>query len=167
MNFRKLSPLEAPILAEMAKRIFVDSWERPWKEEEFRRLLLQPAIQGWLVFKEDNPQGFILSSIIGEEAEIFSLGILADFRRQGLGRALILHLVENASPDLRRIFLEVAQENHAASAFYGRLGFEICGKRPRYYDRASESAKEGTKHAPMDAIVMRASAATIVKQAAS
>jgi ribosomal-protein-alanine N-acetyltransferase len=35
----------------------------------------------------------------------------------------------------QKIFLEVAEDNHAAFAFYTKTGFVITGKRAGYYKR--------------------------------
>jgi ribosomal-protein-alanine N-acetyltransferase len=82
--------------------------------------------------------GFIVSRQVGPaESEILNLAVAPEFRRQGLGRRLIRHVL-----DLRpgRYCLEVRESNHGARAFYESLGFRVAGRRPTYYDNPPEAA---------------------------
>jgi [ribosomal protein S18]-alanine N-acetyltransferase len=36
-------------------------------------------------------------------------------------------------------YLEVRESNAAAQSLYASLGFQVCGKRPAYYTRPSET----------------------------
>ncbi|MFA4893699.1 GNAT family N-acetyltransferase, partial [Brevundimonas sp.] len=49
---------------------------------------------------------------------------------------------EAAARGARRLFLEVAEDNEAARALYGRAGFSEAGRRPRYYARADGSRRD-------------------------
>lgn len=76
-----------------------------------------------------------------EEAHITLLGIHPDFRQQGLGTLLLLSLLEDAiSRNLSRATLEVNVNNIKAINLYRKIGFEIAGKRRRYYQSTGEDA---------------------------
>lgn len=69
-----------------------------------------------------------------EEAHITLLGIDPHFRRQGLGRWLLIQLLQLAGDrGLTHATLEVRKSNQAALALYTGLGFRVAGERPRYY----------------------------------
>lgn len=69
-----------------------------------------------------------------DEAHITLLGILPTHQRQGLGRWLLLHLLEDACErEMSRATLEVRVSNQRAIDLYKSLGFSALGKRKHYY----------------------------------
>jgi RimJ/RimL family protein N-acetyltransferase len=66
-----------------------------------------------------------------------SLGItiLKDFRRIGIGTAMMVRLIEWAKKqeDLEKISLTVFSTNKAAINLYGKFGFKIEGKSKKQY----------------------------------
>ncbi|MEL7232650.1 MAG: GNAT family N-acetyltransferase, partial [Pseudomonadota bacterium] len=59
-------------------------------------------------------------------------------RGQGLAGRVLKHAeVSCRAKGLCDIFLEVAEDNHAARALYIRLGYEPIGRRPAYYKTKS------------------------------
>ena len=76
-----------------------------------------------------------------DEAHITTFGVHPDWRRQGIGRQLLLNLVElSRAIGARRMTLEVRVSNEAAQALYRSFGFEAAGRRPRYYSDDGEDA---------------------------
>ena len=87
-----------------------------------------------------DPLGFILCRLAADEAEILSLGVTPDARRQGCAVALVEAAMRHAAVHgARRLYLEVAEDNAAARALYRSSGFEAVGRREAYY-RRSEGA---------------------------
>ncbi|MDR2075478.1 MAG: GNAT family N-acetyltransferase [Desulfovibrio sp.] len=75
------------------------------------------------------------------DLEIYNLGVLPEFRRRGLGRALLVLGLELAAElGARRAVLEVRPGNEEAMALYAGLGFTPCGRRKRYYADSGEDA---------------------------
>lgn len=56
-------------------------------------------------------------------AEISNLFVVASYRGQGIGTALIRYLIAQCPMGCRWIEIGVAHDNHAAYALYRRLGF--------------------------------------------
>ncbi|MBS7791055.1 GNAT family N-acetyltransferase [Roseococcus sp. SDR] len=80
------------------------------------------------------PGGFILARRVLDEAEILTLAVHPDHRRQGLGEALVeTAAVVTAAAGARVMFLEVAEDNAPAMALYAKAGFERAGRRRDYY----------------------------------
>ncbi len=95
--------------------------------------------------KQQTPLGFVLWRLLGDEAEILTLGVAPEGRRKGVATALLARSVCDAgNAGAARMFLEVGAHNAAAIALYRKFGFEQIGKRPSYY-------RDGG-----DALVMRA-----------
>ena len=78
--------------------------------------------------------GFISARRIAVEGEILNLAVKPEFRRQGIGHALVSVILERFHRDgVRQVFGEVRESNHAAISFYERLGFRQIGRREAYY----------------------------------
>ena len=62
------------------------------------------------------------------------LAVDPDQRRRGLGRAVLRHLLMDASnAGVKQAILDVAHDNDAAQALYSSFGFETIGRRAYYY----------------------------------
>jgi [ribosomal protein S18]-alanine N-acetyltransferase len=133
-----LMPLKPADSADVA-RLHVDGFHRPWSDGEFRALLSEGTVFGYLAKAEGKPEaspaGFILLRLAAGEAEILTLAVSKSMRRHGLGRRLVdeslrrLHALRAEA-----LFLEVDGTNKPAIALYKRLGFKKVGERPAYYE---------------------------------
>lgn len=116
---------------------------RPWSAEEIAAIL-----SGKGAFLLTETQSFLIGRAIADEAELLTLAVAPDRRRQGSGRRLLTaFLTESARLGAATAFLEVAADNTPALALYRRNGFEEAGLRRGYYRDAPGEA--------LDAIVMR------------
>lgn len=71
---------------------------------------------------------------IVDEAHITVLAVDPRYQRRGLGKWLLVNLLEDACHrTLTRATLEVRPSNSLALALYESLGFEALGRRRRYY----------------------------------
>jgi len=83
------------------------------------------------------PVGLVLARVVAEDCEILSLGVAPPWRRRGVGQRLLNAVLEEARClGARAVFLEVAEDNAAARAFYLAESFARIGRRPKYYRRA-------------------------------
>eukprot|EP00045_Choanoeca_perplexa_P003605 m.32164 g.32164 ORF g.32164 m.32164 type:complete len:220 (+) comp12134_c0_seq1:118-777(+) len=67
---------------------------------------------------------------------IMTLGVLPQMRRHGLGRQLLLHLVQEQRlryPTVEQAYLHVLESNQPAFTFYRSFGFEYVGVLENYY----------------------------------
>jgi ribosomal-protein-alanine acetyltransferase len=80
------------------------------------------------------------------QADVQTIAVAEQSRRQGIGAALLdALLAEAAAREAAEVFLEVRADNPGAEALYVSRGFERIAIRPRYYQ------PDG-----VDAVVMRA-----------
>ena len=85
---------------------------------------------------EAEVDGFLLWRRAADEAEIVTLAVRPEARRQGLGGRLLDRTLSRARDQgVARLLLEVAHDNDAALALYASRGFERAGRRPAYYAR--------------------------------
>ncbi|MBK8012823.1 MAG: GNAT family N-acetyltransferase [Deltaproteobacteria bacterium] len=82
----------------------------------------------------ENLVGFVLGSIVLDEACLLLLAVLGPFQRQGVGAAL-LGAFEARARDLgaTSAYLEVAVDNGPARSLYETKGYEREAIRRRYY----------------------------------
>ncbi len=82
--------------------------------------------------------GFLVGRTLGQrEHEILNLAVAPEFRRQGIGRALIGAWLERA---VGNVFIEVRTSNTTGRLFYKSLGFEEVTTRTDYYTDPPEAA---------------------------
>jgi ribosomal-protein-alanine N-acetyltransferase len=117
------------------------SFTLPWSENAFRYELENPASRAWVVEKDGQVVASLVLWLVLDEAHIATVAVHPDHRRQGIARALLLHALRAAwNEGARQAFLEVRLSNLAAQELYRQLGFEISGRRPRYYHDNHEDA---------------------------
>jgi ribosomal-protein-alanine N-acetyltransferase len=85
--------------------------------------------------------GFVSGRRVVDEAEILNLAVKPDFRRKGIGKALVRELLQLfAREKVANVFLEVRSSNANAIAFYQHQNFRQVGERPAYYQNPPEAA---------------------------
>ncbi|HSM97901.1 MAG TPA: ribosomal protein S18-alanine N-acetyltransferase [Gallionella sp.] len=85
-------------------------------------------------------RGYAVLRPVLDEAELLNIGVAAAQQRKGLGRAMLLEMLDMACEmNLLRVFLEVRASNVAAIALYRSAGFAGIGVRRDYYRNASGS----------------------------
>ncbi|MCL2368321.1 MAG: ribosomal protein S18-alanine N-acetyltransferase [Oscillospiraceae bacterium] len=90
----------------------------------------RPAILGYAVLQRIPP-----------EAELLNIAVDRPAQRQGIARALLIHLMEAARAEgITTIHLEARAGNTPALALYHSLGFEVTGRRRGYYQNPVEDA---------------------------
>jgi [ribosomal protein S18]-alanine N-acetyltransferase len=125
---------DAPRLAQLHGA----SFHRGWGEGEFESMIAERNTLVHRLRLGRKTIGFAVSRIGADEAEILSIAIDAGHRGRGLSRNLLLtHLGHLAGRGVRRIFLEVEENNAPARRLYERAGFAVVGRRERYYRQAS------------------------------
>jgi [ribosomal protein S18]-alanine N-acetyltransferase len=78
--------------------------------------------------------GFVSGRRMAVDGEILNLAVKPEFRRQGLGEALVRVVLERFDREgVSHVFLEVRESNHTAISFYERLGFRPIDRREAYY----------------------------------
>ncbi len=118
------------------------SFATPWPEHAFVRELRENRLAHYLVARAGaKVVGFAGIWRMVDEAHITTFGVHPDWRRRGVGSRLLLAAVDLADRlGARRLTLEVRASNLPAQSLYERFGFEVRGRRPRYYTDDGEDA---------------------------
>jgi ribosomal-protein-alanine N-acetyltransferase len=118
------------------------SFTTPWPAHAFEQELKGNRLARYVVARAgERLVGFAGLWLMVDEAHVTTFGVHPEWRRQGIGRQLLLNLAELAlAIGARRMTLEVRPSNEPAQALYHSFGFEVSGRRPRYYTDNGEDA---------------------------
>ena len=154
---RRITPADCDAIATLEARLFATALD----QARLMGLQSNPVFCGFvdLVPDQDRPQsisagdlapylnGYLLATMIADEAEILSIGVTPDRQRQGVGKRLLQRFFEHGtSQNMTRVVLEVAEDNVPAVKLYRDFGFVEFGRRKGYY-------KQGNRK--IDAIMMK------------
>ena len=102
---------------------------KPWSASDFADL----KKSGCEIIVSQN--GFAVWRNVADEAEIITIGVAPDARRNGIASAMLVIVEKNIkNQGVKKIFLEVASNNIAGKKLYENNGYKVVGMRPKYYD---------------------------------
>ena len=154
---RHIALADCDAIAALEARLFATAFD----QARLMALQANPVFCGFvdLVTDQDQPQsisaddlasqlnGYLLATMIDDEAEILSIGVTPDRQSRGVGKQLLQHFFDHGvSLNMARVFLEVAEDNVPALGLYRDFGFVEFGRRKGYY-------KQGNRK--IDAIMMK------------
>jgi ribosomal-protein-alanine N-acetyltransferase len=122
------------------------SFSSPWPSYAFEQELTGNRLARYVVARVgsgamERVVGFAGVWLMVDEAHITTFGVHPAWRRQGIGRRLMVRLLELAEElKAHRMTLEVRVGNVAAQGLYHAFGFEVAGRRPHYYTDDGEDA---------------------------
>ena len=105
-----------------------------WQREHFTRELETSFSRFIVALLDDQIVGYAVAWNVTGEIQLNNIAVHPGFRRRGIGRMIVEHIVElHARFNPEKILLEVNEKNTAARSFYARLGFTVTGVRKKYY----------------------------------
>ena len=85
--------------------------------------------------------GYLCLWEVADEVHITNVAVRPDARRQGIARALLSSVVDNArARAFKVVVLEVRPSNDHARMLYESFGFRVVGRRHGYYYDTGEDA---------------------------
>lgn len=139
MNYR-LVPMDKSHLtqiAEIEKECFSSPWTVPMLEEELNNLCASFIVaQG----EDGTVLGYAGLHVAVDEGYIDNIAVREDYRRQGVGQALLGAFMRFGQEKLAFLTLEVRPSNEPAIQFYMKHGFVQVGRRKNYYTAPREDA---------------------------
>jgi [ribosomal protein S18]-alanine N-acetyltransferase len=129
------------------------SFDNPWSAQVMRDSLAALHTRSFGLFLNAEMLGYVVLSIVMDEAEILSMAISKNHQGQGYGKALLRYGIEQAvALGAKTLYLEVRANHPVAVSLYKKLGFVQIGKRPNYYPNVHTGGSD-------DALLMRLSTA--------
>jgi ribosomal-protein-alanine N-acetyltransferase len=110
-----------------------------WAEKDYHALFAPAALPRFALVTTDETDssrihGFVIVRCALDEWEIENVVVVADYRRIGLGCALVAEVLAKAREQAAAsVLLEVRESNAAARQLYEKLGFNEVGRRAGYY----------------------------------
>ena len=114
-----------------------------------REEIARPWSRIWVVRYYRDVVGFSLAWQVVDELHLLEISVASEFRRRGLGTALMeefIRFAKNAS--VRKAFLEVRSSNRAAIELYKKMEFEAISVRHAYYPDGEDALEMMRLFAP-------------------
>lgn len=138
---RQAQPSDIRALLEIEKQSFDSD---SFSFSQFKYLLTKAKSQVFIYLSNYKAVGYgiLLTPQQPKPARIYSIAVSKSFRKQGIGEALLMHMIHvSKTHGYSRIYLEVNCESTSAIALYEKAGFVIQKTLPSYY----ENNKDGYK----------------------
>ncbi len=139
VTVRKMTVEDLPAVIEIDRM----SFSLPWPEQTYRyEVTANPSARCLVAETDDNKiVAMIVSWMVVDELHIATFATHCDHRRHGIGSLLLAEALHDGRRlGMQHAFLEVRAGNEAAQAMYRKFGFEVTGRRPKYYRDNDEDA---------------------------
>ena len=133
ISYREMIALDIPVLVGMEKSIFPES---PWSAAQFREELAGvPKTRRYIVANDGATiVGYAGIALAGEVADIHTLTVIPEFRRQGIATSMLRDLEAWAeSKGVEAVMLEMREGNNEAQPLYEKAGYHAISRRDNYY----------------------------------
>ena len=122
-------------------RLEKECFSSPWSEEGLKSELDNNFARFYVAFLGGKIAGYIGSHNVLGEVYITNVAVFPQFRRNGIGKALVELLVSKMKAENADfVTLEVRKSNQGAISLYEKCGFEKVGERRNFYEKPIEDA---------------------------
>ncbi|HWD41505.1 MAG TPA: ribosomal protein S18-alanine N-acetyltransferase [Fimbriimonas sp.] len=137
LRFEPLREDRVPRLLEIEREVN----SAPWSERSFRHEVSHPQGIFLTAIADGEVVGYGGIWLVIDEAHVTTLAVAPTHQRQGIGRWLLVELLNRArAKGMTCATLEVRASNEAAIALYKKLGFQESARRKSYYPDNKEDA---------------------------
>lgn len=139
IDITKMQQAALPAIVQLEQEFGLSSWGIAGYERE----LLNPQAILLVAHHQESGRlvGFLTAREGVEEVELLTLAVRSEFRKRGIGTALLVAGCREAQArGIRRWFLEVRAMNLPAIQLYEKLGFLVVGRRRNYYQSPVDDA---------------------------
>ena len=150
ISFNKLTSTEIP------KVLFIEerNSDDPWTQIQFTTSIENSNNLCYCLNLNGKTVGYLIAMLAPDSADILNIGVDPGFKRQGYGRALLKHFIEDLGKrNIGEILLEVRSANKSAIQFYKRQGFKEISVRKNYYMKNSKNQSQSEDGIMMSIII--------------
>lgn len=127
---REMQAADVPQIVAIESASFSD----PWTEEMFLDGFKIPFCYSFVYEIEGEVVGYIIGSLLFDEAEVFNVATKPSLRGKGIGKALMdAFEKEMVALEGKKCFLEVRVSNMPARSLYEKRGYRQIAVRKKYY----------------------------------
>ena len=135
INIRRMETSDAEEVSRIEQQIF----SRPWSCQGFLDALSGGNAIFLVAESEERIIGYCGMYCAADEGEITNVAVDVSFRRRGIGKKLVEHLLMEAEDaNIKNIILEVRISNEEAIRLYENMGFSVQGIRKGFYEKPKE-----------------------------
>ena len=141
MNDPTIEPMRQ-IHIDAIVKIEHEVFNHPWTAEMFRQEVADNQLsRSYVLLEEGRVTGYIVSWFLRDEVHLLNIAVISSLRRGGLGRKMMMHLIDTASREHKELIsLEVRESNEGAISMYRSMGFVPVGIGREYYQEDKENA---------------------------
>lgn len=135
--YRRMTPEDVPYISKLEEQTF----SMPWSADSFLEMISKEDARYYVAEQDGQLLGGCGVLMIAGEGNITNVVISPEARNQGIGTAMLQHLLQEGEREgLTAFTLEVRVSNAAAIHVYEKLGFVSAGIRPNFYEKPAEDA---------------------------
>lgn len=118
-----------------------ECFSHPWSEKQIKDEISNENALFLTAVSDDTVCGYVSGQLILDEFYISNIAVSSEFRRCGIGSALIKSLIERLTKiNCVLLTLEVRESNSSAIQLYENFGFQYIGNRKGFYSFPREDA---------------------------
>jgi GNAT superfamily N-acetyltransferase len=149
MEYRRAVEADAPLLADINRRLIEDEWggggmSQDRLEDRMRRWLAEDEYQAILFLQGDATVAYALVSVDEDSAYVRHFFVLPEHRGGGMGRRAVETLFREIIPPTVRVTLDVLASNRGGHQFWRSVGFSDYAIRMERLPSADASAPVDT-----------------------
>lgn len=138
LTLRRAAARDIEALVQIEHACFATPWDRASFEYE---LTVNQFAYYLVIERNQSIIGYAGAGFIFDEGHITNVGILPEYRGQGLGLQLMKQLMKQAqTQQVSYLTLEVRKSNVIAQGLYQKLNFRPVALRKKYYSDNQEDA---------------------------
>lgn len=120
--------------------IEVKTQQFPWRLSQLQSSLDENH-QAWMLCEKGKILAYIIWREILDEAELLTISVSPDCQRKSYGQQLLQFMCQQCRQrQMKKCFLEVAENNHKAISFYMKHGYVEIDRRKNYYQAGGVTA---------------------------
>ena len=128
---------DLPVILRIERECFANPWSRPMFE---RDMLHNKLAHIFTVRQEGRIVGYFSVWKIVDEGHLVTLAVDPPARRQGIGSTVLREIIRlSREIRIRKLTLEVRENNSGAIRMYNSFGFIKAGVRLKYYEDGTDA----------------------------
>ncbi len=132
--------------AEAVAQVEKECFSVPWSEDALKNEISNEGAVFLCAESNGEIIGYGGMYTVLDEGYVTNIAVKVPYRKKGVACRIVEGLIDGAKEKgLSFVSLEVRESNEAARNLYFKYGFEIKGKRKRFYEKPTEDAIIMTK----------------------
>ena len=108
--------------------------------DEIKNMIHAPRYTILKACVDEQCVGYIIYSVVVDECDLDKIAVKNECRRKGIGKLLMDEMLRDLrNHGVKKLYLEVDEENEQAIRLYEKLNFEKIDKRANYYSNGHDA----------------------------